>query len=91
MPPPPAEEATLPEVDVLAEVEWRNYLANLALEKVKRELGANTVECFVAKHRGESVQNISQRLGVAENTIYVNCARVKERVRMKIQEIESRL
>ena len=41
--------------------------------------------------QGKSIQEISKEMNIAENTVYVNCSRVKERIRKKIREIEKTL
>ena len=88
----PAEEGiTIPEVETMAEKEWVNYLANLALDMVKNEFSGSAVESFIAHVQGKSIQEISKEMNIAENTVYVNCNRVKERIRKKIREMEKNL
>ena len=87
-----AEEGiTVSEVETMAEKEWVNYLANLALDLVKNEFSGSAVECFMAHVQGKSIQEISKEMNIAENTVYVSCSRVKERIRKKIREIEKKL
>ena len=58
---------------------------------VKNEFSGSAVESFIAHVQGKSIQEISKEMNIAENTVYVNCNRVKERIRKKIREMEKNL
>ena len=83
------EDVVIPDVEIMAEKEWTNYLANLALEKAREDFEEKTVEYFLAGVRGESIKDIAKKHGVAVNTVYVACARVKRRVREHVRELRA--
>ena len=65
--------------------EWENYIANLALERIKHHFSGKAIEVFEMSLGGASVQEIAAKLDIKENTAY----RLKNRVKSKIvEEIE---
>ncbi len=84
-------EETLPEIEVMAETEWKNYLANLALEEVRKDSSGPAFDCFLAQLKGTGVAEIAADMGITENTVYVNCNRVKTRILRKLRDLQARL
>ncbi|OGV51576.1 MAG: hypothetical protein A2X49_14735 [Lentisphaerae bacterium GWF2_52_8] len=81
------DEAALPDIELMAEKEWRNYLANMALEFAQKEFSSLEFECFVRYANEKTPAEIAKELEVAENTVYVYCRRVKLFIRKKITEL----
>lgn len=85
------DESVVPDVEVMADKEWRNYLANLALEHARKEFSPLMIDCFINHVREKPPAEIAKKLGVAENTVYVYCKRVKEFVKRKVAVLEREL
>lgn len=83
------EEITIPDIEVIAEKEWRNYLANLALEHARKELSPLEIKCFISHTREKTPREIATELSIAENTVYIYCRRVKDFIKKKINELEN--
>ncbi|MCF7847594.1 MAG: sigma-70 family RNA polymerase sigma factor [Kiritimatiellales bacterium] len=74
----------LPEIGKIAEHEWEIHLTNLALANIAPFFSGKAVEVFRMSLKGRSVEEISQELGLKENSVYRLKNRVKDRL---IQEI----
>ena len=77
-----------PELAELADNEWKNYMANRALEKAKNHFNTVTIDIFTAHVRGKSMSQIAVELNVAENTCYVYCKKVKDFIKKWMREME---
>mgnify|MGYP001554588267 CR=1 FL=1 len=82
---------TASEIDALAEREWRDYLANLALEKAKSRFNERTIQAFLALANERKPAEVAQELGIAENTVYVHHNRVRSFIRKTITELKTDL
>jgi RNA polymerase sigma-70 factor (ECF subfamily) len=81
----------VPEIEVVAEKEWRNFIANKALESVSRNFRKKEVSCFKLFVTGLSVAEIAEKLDLAENSVYIYKARVQELVRKEVRRLEDEL
>lgn len=84
-------EIVIPDIEIIAEREWRNYLANMALEHARKELTPLEIECFISHAREKTPREIAAELSIAENTVYIYCRRVKDFIKKKINELENQL
>jgi RNA polymerase sigma factor (sigma-70 family) len=82
------KDIELPEVEELAEKEWQNYIANLALEKVKSEFNEKHVTCFLLYSEGQSIKEISQTLDLSENSVYVYKANVQTALMKEMKRLD---
>ena len=81
----------LPEVEEIAEREWQNYLANLALEKIRKQYNEKHVECFLLFSEGKSVSEISEKLELSENSVYIYKGRIQETLIKEVRRLEAEL
>jgi len=82
---------SVPEIDSIAEKEWQNFVANLALKNVTESRGAKEVECFSLFVKGKAITEIAKILGLSENSVYIYKARVQELLRKEIKFLEEEL
>ncbi len=75
----------LPDIDKIAEQEWRLFVSNMALDNIAPFFSGHAIQVFKFSLEGHSVQQIAQELGLQENSVYRLKNRVKKRL---IQEIE---
>lgn len=85
------EEISLPDIEAMADKEWVNYIANLALDMIRKDFSGPAVECFLLQVGGKSIPEIAVTMQISENSVYVNCCRVKERIRRKLRQLEQEL
>ena len=80
---------SLPEIEEIAEREWRTYVANLAWVNVKEGLHENARDAFLMFREGKKVTEISDALGVTEGSAYVYKKRVEQVVFKEIKRLEA--
>ena len=80
--------STIPEVEEFADIEWKNFLANKALEEIKKTEKPHMIECFILHSQGLSIAEISEKLNLAENSVYIYKARILDLMRRKIRNFE---
>ena len=74
------------ELDTIAEDEWRIFLTNQALERLKLQFRGQAMTVFLAAMDGEPSAAIAERLGLNRPTV----TRLKNRVRHRLtQEIRA--
>ncbi|OVE81748.1 hypothetical protein BVY04_02570 [bacterium M21] len=78
---------TIPEVDEIAENEWRNYLANLALSNIQKTQKEHVIKSFTLFVQGESISEIAKELNLAENTVYVYKSKVLELLKQETKRL----
>lgn len=78
-----------PEVIELADKEWKNYLANHALEDAKKVFNETMIEIFTSHVKGVSIKEIASGTGLAENTTYVYCKKVKDYIKKRILQLDA--
>ena len=67
------------ELENIFEEEWRAYLCNLALGKVKKLFTGNAVKAFTLSQKGKSPLEIADQLGLSKESVPVLTSRVRKR------------
>ena len=78
----------LPAVEEIAEREWQNYIANLALDKVRETANEKHVNCFLLYSEGKSITEISQELELSENSVYVYKAKIQDAILKEMKSLD---
>jgi len=79
------------EVDKIIEGEWKAYVTNLAITKLKEHFDGNAMEIFQMTLAGKSGTEIAEKLQMAENSVYVVRSRVKARFQSEVRQLRSYL
>lgn len=82
------EESSLPEIEQLAENEWKAHVTDKAWEIVQKSFQSNALDCFTLLKKGESVENIAQKLEISESSVYVYSKRVKDKLIREIRLLD---
>ena len=84
-----SEEPTTSETELAEQIEaeWREHIVNVALDHLRRVFSGNAVEVFVRSVEGQSVEQISQELGLSKESVYVLKYRVKKRLVREVYEL----
>ena len=85
------EKVSLPEIEEIAESEWRTYIANLAWENISPDLHENAAKCFKLFNEGVEVAEIAKQLDIVEGSVYVYKKRVEQKLIKEIKSLEEDL
>ena len=80
---------SIPEIEKIAEKEWKVYISNLAWERVQKNFSEGVRKAFLMSIEGHPVEKISADLGVSESSIYVYKKRVQDRLQEEIAYLNS--
>jgi RNA polymerase sigma factor (sigma-70 family) len=78
----------VPEVEEIAEREWQNYIANLALDAVRKQFNEKHIKCFLIFSEGKSVGEVAEELELSENSVYIYKSRIQEAILKEIKRLE---
>jgi RNA polymerase sigma-70 factor (ECF subfamily) len=81
----------LPDIDRIAEQEWKLHIANLALENIEPLFSGHAIEVFRLSLDGMEIQTIAEKLGLQENSVYRLRSRVKKRLILEIEQLRAEL
>ena len=81
----------LPEIEKIAEKEWKRYISKLAWESVSKKFKPHVTQAFLMTVQSIPVSEIVQRLGIAESTVYVYKCRVQRELRSEIIRLNRQL
>lgn len=85
------EDQSLPEVEKLAESEWNDYLASLALENIKPHFSDRLIEIFLRLAEGENPQDLEAEYELKSKVIYVYRKRIRDRLKDEIRRLKAEL
>lgn len=81
-----------PEMDKIVEREWKVYLTNLAMERIKKVFSGHALEAFKSGMEGISAEDVADKLGITVDSVYTLRGRVKKRfvreIRFLMDELE---
>lgn len=81
----------LPEVEYIAEREWKVFLYNSAWDNVKGKLTDNVKAVYVMLNKGVSLEDVAEQLNIQKNTVYVYKLRVQEKISNEVKRLEREL
>jgi len=80
------------EIEKIIQAEWTNHLTSVALERVAKAFSGQAIDVFKLSLQGKTAKEISETIGVTEDSVFVLRSRVKSKVikemRLLKQEIE---
>lgn len=82
------EESSLPEIEDLAENEWKAHVTDKAWETVSKCFEEKSLECFELVKKGNPVDEIAKKLEISESSVYVYSKRVKDRLIREIRLLD---
>lgn len=81
----------LPEIDPIAEREWKLHITNLALERIQPFFSGQAIEVFRLTLEGTSAHEIAEKLNIQENSVRRLNSRVKKKLLIQIEELRNTL
>lgn len=83
--------ANLPEIERLAEREWKRYLSSLAWKNIASKFKPHVAKTFLMAVEGIPPETIVSELGIAKSSVYVYKSRVQKELRAEIIRLNRRL
>ncbi|MEN9359199.1 MAG: hypothetical protein RL095_734 [Verrucomicrobiota bacterium] len=80
-----------PEIEEIAEREWRLYLSNLAWKNIEGSFAASVKESFLLTAAGATSVEVAAKLGLAESSVRVNKQRLTAALCKEILRLKSQL
>ena len=80
-----------PEIEKIAQDEWRTFIANMAWENIKDTLAESNRKCFELISKGMSVTEVSEELNMSSNNVSVYKKRVMNKLSHEILRLEDEL
>ena len=85
------DQVSLPEIEKIAEREWKLFLSNTAWQRVEPTLTDKVKQAYLMLLKGKSLESVAEELGIQNNTVYVYKLRVIEKIQREIKLIEQDL
>ncbi|NQZ57484.1 MAG: sigma-70 family RNA polymerase sigma factor [Lentisphaeraceae bacterium] len=82
---------SLPEIESIAEREWKTYISNLAWERLQKTFTKTVCDAFMLMIEGYDGATVAQKLDIAESSVYVYKKRVQDRLKKEIGILNSEL
>ena len=77
----------LPDLERIAEEEWKAYIASMALDNIREKFADNVIEVFIKLSEGSSVSGVAQDLDLPPNTVSVYKKRVTTQLCKEIRRL----
>ena len=81
------ESVSESKIEQVIDTEWNEYVADLAMEKVKEKFEGQAIEVFRLSLQEKNAREISEELGIKEDTVYSLRSRVKRRLKQEISKL----
>lgn len=81
----------LPDIEQIAEKEWRIYLTHLALKNIEPLFSKNALTVFKLSLQGLTAQQIAEQEDITLNTVNTLKSRVKSRFKQELQQLKAEL
>jgi RNA polymerase sigma-70 factor (ECF subfamily) len=81
----------LPEIEKIADREWRIHLTNLALRNIESLFSRNAIEVFRLSITGLPAAEVAERTGLSVSTVNTLKSRVKARFNTELEQLKEDL
>ena len=81
----------LPDIERIAEEEWRIHLTNLAFRRIEKDFSKKAIEVFRLSIEGLDPEAIADQVGIGRASVATLKARVKARFFMEIERLKEEL
>lgn len=75
------------EIEQIISEEWLDYVASIAMDKVKDVFSGNAIEVFRLSLEEKSAKEIANELNITEESVFVLRSRVKSRLKKEISKL----
>ena len=85
------ETHTNAEIDDLIENQWKQYLVDCAMDRMRSIFAEKSIKCFEMTLNNQPVEEIAEYLGVKKETVYIIRNRIKARMLVEIRQLTEEL
>lgn len=85
------EQICLPEIETIAEKEWKNYVSKIAWKNIEPGLEEKQRKVFLMSVENVPPAEIASETGIAESSVYVYKKRVQDKLREEIVRLNREL
>ncbi len=78
------EKISEPEIEKLAEVEWKTFVAQKAFNTVKEDFSSQVIEVFLASSKDIKDNEIAEKFGLSDSSVRVYRMRVQKAIQKEI-------
>ena len=86
-----SDNADSPEIEKIAEEEWKKYLITLAMERVRSSFSIQLMTVFDDLHQGMSPEQVAEKHSLSTSNVSVYKHRVTKALCAEIRRLESEL
>ncbi|WDE99039.1 RNA polymerase sigma factor [Lentisphaera profundi] len=83
------EDITLPQVEALAEEEWKVHVSTAAWENIQKDFNSEAMNCFEMINDGSPVAEIANKLKLSESSVYVYSKRVRDHMIAEVRRLNN--
>ena len=84
-----AEQITQPQVEALAEEEWKAHVSTAAWENIQSDFKTEAMSCFEMINDGRPVADIAKDLNLSESSVYVYSKRVRDQLIAEVRRLNN--
>ncbi len=81
----------LPDIEKIAEKEWRIYLTHLAMQNIEPLFSENAIDVFKLSLKGLSAHEIAEQKDMLLSTVNTLKSRVKSRFKIELEQLKEEL
>ena len=87
----PEINESLPDIETVAEEEWKNYIAGMALNNLRGKIADNVIDVFLKLTKGGTPASVGEEMGIPPNTVSVYKKRVTAQLCKEIRRLNHEL
>ncbi len=85
------DSISMPDINRIADIEWNNYIAGLALKNISQDFSDQAIELFQGIMAERDIKVLAEELGMGLSTAYRLKSRMKERLLAEIKSLNDYL
>ena len=82
-----SDQFLIADIDLIAEEEWKAYIATMALDNIRSKFSESVIDIFVRLSEGQSRTSVAEEFALPPNTISVYKNRVMAMMRKEIRRL----
>ena len=80
-----------PEIEELTRKEWEIFITNRAMDNIRPHFSEKALESFALSRKGMKAQEVSEKLGVSQDSVYKYMSRIKLKLIEEIKHLKNEL
>ena len=80
--------SSLPDIDCLIKEEWESFIANLALDNIRKNFEISSIDLFLQILDGKTPQALASELDLKVNSVQRTFKRIKDKLKEEISRLK---